>query len=173
MVSDGDLQDFRGTLDMGLRSFNNTVSSFKDPYSYTGTMWEAPTPPPNWYGDRAVIANGYVTSNVNTMQYYDITTTGNAADFGDMVISTRGGSGLSNGDRGCAGGGYSDHYDDDIQYWAFGTLGNASDFGNLRAGSQWAAAVSDGVTGCWAGRVESTNIDYVTIATTGDARGEG
>ena len=57
MVSDGDLQDFRGTLDMGLRSFNKTVSSFKDPYSYTGPMWEAPTPPPNWYGDRAVIAN--------------------------------------------------------------------------------------------------------------------
>ena len=164
---------------MGLRSLNNSVSSFNDPYSSTGG--DAMNPPPKYYGpvarygDRAVVFAGYDSANVNTIQYFNTTSTGNASDFGDYLIATRGCRALS-GDggasRGVNGGGWSDasaSYNNEIGYVTIPTPGNATDFGDLTTAGQWAASMSSGTRGVWASRTESTDMCYITIATTGNA----
>ena len=164
---------------MGLRSLNNPVSSFNDPYSSTGG--DAMNPPPKYYGpvarygDRAVVFAGYDSANVNTIQYFNTTSTGNASDFGDYLIATRGCRALS-GDggasRGVNAGGWSDasaSYNNEIGYVTIPTPGNATDFGDLTTAGQWAASMSNGTRGVWASRPESTDMCYITIATTGNA----
>ena len=66
-----------------------------------------------------------------------------------------------------------------IDYFQIDTLGNALDFGDLTQGRYMTASFSDGSRGCWAGGVWSIGpatgntfpniIDYITIATTGNA----
>ena len=164
---------------MGLRSLNNPVSSFNDPYSSTGG--DAMNPPPKYYGpvarygDRAVVFAGYDSANVNTIQYFNTTSTCNASDFGDYLVATRGCralSGAGEAHRGVNAGGWSDasaSYNNEIGYVTIPTPGNATDFGDLTTGGQWSATMSSGTRGVWAARSSSTDICYITIATTGDA----
>ena len=163
---------------MGIKSLGNKKSiSYAAVWDETGTGAMDP-PPRDWgavsrYGDRGVVMCGHDgSSNINTIQYFNTTSTGNASDFGDFVITTRGCSALSGAGaahRAVCAGGYSDHYDDEIGYFTIATPGNAVDFGNLTAAGQWAASMTSGTRGVWASRTESTDICYITIATTGDA----
>ena len=83
------------------------------------------------------------------------------------------------GDRGVFGGGYSN--DDTMQYITISTTGNSTDFGNLTFGRHGLGAASNGATGrgVFAGGtkpfdyVSETEIDYITISTTGNAQDFG
>ena len=44
---------------MGLRSLNNTNSSFEDPYANTGTLAPYVPPPIDWGGDRGIFMGGW------------------------------------------------------------------------------------------------------------------
>ena len=162
---------------MGIKSLGNKKSiSYAAVWDETGTG--AMDPPARvWgavarYGNRGVVICGYNTANINTIQYFNTTSPGNASDFGDFIISTRGGSALSGAGeahRGLFGGGYGSDWDDEIGYFTIATPGNASDFGNLTGTGQWAASMTSGTRGVWASKSESSDICYITIATTGDA----
>ena len=164
---------------MGIRAQGNPTIKYASVWAETGTG--AMDPPPKdygavaRYGDRAIVVAGYDSADVNTIQYFNTTSTGNASDFGDYLITTRGCRSLSgNGaaSRGLTAGGYSD-YDasnkNQIGYVTIPTPGNAIDFGDLTAAGQWASSMTSGTRGVWASRPESDDICYITIATTGDA----
>ena len=128
------------------------------------------------YGDRGFAFGA--GSTPNQIQYIDITSAGNAQDFGDLLASTTSDpAGYSNGARACSAGGNISGMDNDtIQYWASATLGNASDFGNLVVARYSCSGCSDGTYGLTfggygnegSGNGDLNNIEYVTIATTGN-----
>ena len=132
-------------------------------------------------GDRGLIAGGRIPDGgssgaTNRIDYINITSTGNGADFGDLSQRREGGAGnMSNGSRCCFAGGYS--YSDSasyniIDYVTSSSTGNASDFGDL-------TQAQDNLTGCADANIgrgfagpsyqDMDQIEYITIATTGDA----
>ena len=117
----------------------------------------------------------------NIIDYVAIATTGDASDFGDMNQARYGLAGASNGTRGIfamgattTSGGGGDTLN--IDYITIGSTGDASDFGDLsgtarRTGS--ACSNSSGravIGGGWTSAKDNTDtMDYVSIASTGDA----
>ena len=131
----------------------------------------------NWYGDRGIAAGGYYGSTTgfrSNIDYYDITTPGNATDFGDLTIGKYGLGGISDKTYFLAPGGWegalsdqtSGHaYTRQIDYITIATAGNASAFGNLSLYNGFSANMCDGSRGVKAGgdySLGSTNHAYVT-----------
>ena len=125
-----------------------------------------------FFGDRAVIAcrfdNGGGTDD---MSYYDITTPGNASDFGDLTRTATNPGALSDTTYGVFAGGGSP-YQNVIDYVTIASPGNATDFGDLSYSPQDPGTASNGTYGLVAGGYTggaTTNIDYITIASPGNA----
>jgi len=138
-----------------------------------------------WSGDRGLImggrsaqpSGGYYYS-VNPITYIDITTPGNATDFGDLGARRETGDACSNKTRGIWGGGKEDASRlNVIEYVTISTPGNTTDFGDLRETITGPASSSDGTVGIWAAGYSSggypaawkKHIDTVTMDTTGNA----
>ncbi len=136
---------------------------------------------------RAVIAGGYNPSlsgaakSLNTMVYISIQTTGNAIDFGDLSFGTASGGSCGSQTRGLVGASYISpavqNSLNNIDYFTIATTGNGADFGDLTQGRSYINAFSSQTRGIWSGGVGSPTpspymsnvIDYVTIATAGNA----
>ena len=88
-------------------------------------------------GNRAIVAGG--TSSSNVIQYYNIASTGNAIDFGDLSTSKKNITVCSNITRALFAGGLTSTFLDDIEYVTIATTGNAQDFGDLTVG-RWSGA---------------------------------
>ena len=90
---------------------------------------------------RACFAGG-TTDNGNAgmsdvIDYVEITTEGDASDFGDILAATRlTPAGTSNVTRGLFSGGYTGSATDVIQYITIDSTGDAEDFGNLSLARQ-------------------------------------
>ena len=141
---------------------------------------------PVWYGNRVTVGGGYWNNGSGQaytsvdISYYDITTSSNAADFGDMSRTNRPmDARASNGVRGVHCGGYSAALgteDDIIDYITFATTGNATDFGDMTQVSTWVGG-SDGsravIQGAHCNPCGSPwytdTINYFSIDTTGNA----
>lgn len=129
---------------------------------------------PVWYGSRGVFSGGESASGVRQpIDYITISTTGNAANFGNLAGATNLAAGLSNGTRGVIGGGVVSSSNTNVmQYITVATTGNTTDFGDLTEYRAYLAALSNDTRGVFAGgRASSgTNVmDYITIANTGNA----
>lgn len=134
---------------------------------------------------RAVIFQGLTPSLVNTIEYFTISSTGNAFDFGDATVSVHETASASNNIRGLNAGGYSSGSGvpantETIDYVTIAALGNATNFGNLTVGRRAPGAFSSPIRACFASGYQQPStatqfntIDYVTIATTGDAKDFG
>jgi len=136
-----------------------------------------------WYAGR--FSGSYQT----TIDYVTISATGNAFDFGDVTVAGFSGAGTGNNTRGLFVGGYNNSINptvrnqDNISYITFSSLGNASDFGSLTQARRELGACSSSVRGVFMGGKFTTTapsysnagntIDYVTIATTGNAQDFG
>ena len=118
-----------------------------------------------WYGDRGVFAGESVT-----IDYIDITTTGNATDFGDLaIITTAVMFAVSNGTRGVFGGGSNNLDGNTIQYITIATASDTTDFGDLSTQDYNGASASNGTRGLFAGGAnQDLAITYITIDTTGN-----
>jgi len=93
------------------------------------------------YGDRAHKA-GVSHTNTDRIEYWDMTSAGNAADFGNLTTGGYARQGMaSDGTRI-----YMPLYKDttQIDFWASATLGNASDYGDLQNGTFDSDCESDG-----------------------------
>tara|TARA_R100001463_G_scaffold90605_1_gene145284 strand:+ start:3157 stop:4257 length:1101 start_codon:yes stop_codon:yes gene_type:complete len=134
-------------------------------------------------GISSAILNGGVRGfafggdNTNVIEYFDITSAGNATDFGDMTNS---GSGLSAGVSNLArivmsgAGSWTEQYD----YITCATTGNATNFGSMANSDQKApSACGDGTRGVFISGItdyeDSNAMEYITIATTGNATNFG
>ena len=132
-------------------------------------------------GSRGVFAGGYQVSvgYVNFIDYITIAIPGaaNATDFGDLTAAMGSATACSNGSRGVFGGGFRSGVDwDTLDYITIATTGNASDFGDLTTERGDCSALANNVRGIFAGgetgnggAVRVNTIDYITIATTGNA----
>ena len=134
---------------------------------------------PTWYGDRGIIWGGYVGGSLNNrIEYFDITTTGDTADFGDLTTTRRGSpAAVSDGSRCLIAGGVDT---DSIEYITSSTTGNATAFGNFGTSSSVHYGPSDHSDGTYGYFVlNQSAIEYVTIQTAanstefGSAHGQG
>ena len=166
---------------MPIRS-NRKTETYYDQFSRSGDVAQSPYPWIFPFGDRGLFLGGQGGSpqeNREWIDYVNITTTGDAADFGNLLSGNRAIQGCSNAERGIVGGG-SHSPNNIIQYNTIATLGNSIDFGDLtqaRIGVSAAASKTRGVfaggqpasPGSVPGGSGQNTIDYVTIDTTGDA----
>jgi len=153
----------------GLDGGNATLSTFATPsdYSYDQVTLVGSSSSTSiaWGGDRAIATDG------SQIDYFDMTTAANAADFGNTTAGRAAKPGiLSDKTYGVLAGGY----DNIIDYVTIATPSNATDFGDQNPGRGYGLApMSDGTYGVWAGgnlsSVQVQHIDYVTIASPGNA----
>ena len=123
---------------------------------------------------------------VKYIDYVTMASTGNTSDFGDMTLSVISGlGGCSNTTRGVSWGGrISASADtDNIDYVTIASAGDATDFGDVTIQAQNNAASGNGAVSnltkgeCYGGYSTGgsahQNIDYITIASTGNATSAG
>ena len=124
---------------------------------------------------RAVVVLGATPSVVDTMDYFDTASTGNAVDFGDARAARyeNGFSGMASGTRGCFHAG-SSPVPAAIEYVTMSSNGSSHDFGDHRRGiTNGAGQCANGTRGLIAGGYLAPSyqytIDFITIATTGNS----
>jgi hypothetical protein len=125
-------------------------------------------------------AGGGTGTNTNIIDYVEITSTGNATDFGDLSVALFCVSGLASTTRGVmAGGGNNANTGvNTIEYVTMSTKGNATNFGNLNANARvnGPGTLSNSTRGIIAGGEGAAPsyplnniIEYITIASVGNA----
>ena len=123
---------------------------------------------------RAVVGGGYDNPNVrNEMDYFNIQSTGNAVDFGNLTTTTFGlKSNAASSTRGIiAVGGRTPSYVNTIEFITIASTSNATDFGDTSATGANIATSSNQTRGILMGGRNPTRntIEFITIATTGNA----
>ena len=145
----------------------------------SGITYEAGT----YTGNRAIVFGSGETAPGSDakINYYDITSTGNATNFGTLTQSRLWPKGCSNGTRGVCGGGKRHPSpggaSNVMDYVTVSSTGNATDFGNLNpAANEMAGGAGNGERGIFAGGNDTAwpptvhaEIQYITIASTGNA----
>lgn len=123
---------------------------------------------------RGLFGGGSTGSTVNTIDFINITSTGNATTFGQLTVTRYGVSGFSSSTRGVFGGGLNPSPLTTIDYVTIASTGNAITFGSLIAARYGLGSCSNETRGLFAGGQDasyaaSSSISYVTIATTGNS----
>ena len=129
---------------------------------------------------RALFASGYSAPGpVNTIEYVTISTTSNSTDFGDLSQARRDLGSCASSTRATFGGGTttgSTSTTNTIDYVTIASTGNAVDYGDLTQARRGVGACASSTRGVWGGGYVSNSpatfsntIDYVTIASTGNA----
>ena len=130
---------------------------------------------------RALFASGYsAPATINTIEFITIATTSNSTDFGDLLTSRRDLGACSSSTRALFGGGTttgSTSATNVIEYVTIASLGNAVSFGTLTQARRAVSSCSSSTRGIFGGgyitasptATFSNRIDFVTIATTGNA----
>ena len=166
------MADFNINHITGKQGQQGTVLAGVTTVSSTGSM-RIPSGPTDHRGGRgrAVFGGGYTPSATNTLNFIEIATTGNASGFGDLSVVRKAPGGCASSTRGLIFGGYTIK---SIDYVTMSSQGGVSDFGDLQKTSNYSGnALSNNIRGIY-GSSEGTalnpdRIEYVTIATTGDA----
>ena len=154
----------------GATRFNTDRSQLE---IYDGNQWTgilSTSPEMLTGGTRGIYAGG---NNSDVIDYVNIATTGNAADFGNLTKDRAEGGGFSNRNRALFGGDSVPGSDNTIDYITIATTGNASDFGDMVTGNaQSMGGLANATRGLWGGGYQSGQINilqYITIDTTGNA----
>ena len=167
-----------------------TVSGLTNGSSYTFIVWATNTYGPSAYSASSnsaspvaslgVFAGGYNASfsGQTTVQYVNISTTGNYASFGSLIGSGVQGAGLGSTTRGIYGGVYGSADVNIIQYITFATTGNTTDFGDMISAYRARAGFNSSTRGIFAGGAtifggDGAEIEYITIASTGNGTNFG
>jgi len=132
-------------------------------------------------GARAVFAGGGLNpADVDVIDYINISSPGNAQDFGDLTGTRRThGTGASK-TRAMVMGGFSGSGKASIDTFIFASTGDATDYGDLDLGARWNAGGASNATRAllMGGETPSPNtyvneIEYIHIASTGAGRDFG
>jgi hypothetical protein len=131
---------------------------------------------------RGLFGGGSTPTNVDTIDFITIASTGDATDFGNLTVARRGIMSCSSPVRGVWSGGIGPGSTFDvIDYVTISSTGNALDFGDLTTDRRNIAdgGCSSQVRGVFGGgrrvpaNANSTVIDYITIASKGNAQDFG
>ena len=164
-------QASRDTAPAGSIRFNTDSAKME---IYNGEQWwniDSTSPVEQSGGTRGILYCGATSGGRdNTIQFINISSTGNASDFGNLTIGRRSNGGCSSSTRGLFAGGVNPGTQSRIDYITIAATGNAVEFGDLSLGRTELAGCASPTRGIFAGRNPSNNIiDYVTISTLGDA----
>jgi len=152
---------------------------------YDGSQWtEVQSSIPLTGGARGVFGGGYSPGvNLNVIEYITISSTGNSIDFGDLTQSRSNLRAVSSTTRGVftGGGPGATPAVNTIDYITISSTGNAQDFGDLLQGRGGRpSSCSDSTRGIIMGgygpaptATDINSIDYITIASTGNAQDFG
>jgi hypothetical protein len=145
---------------------------------FGGTHWMAKSEETIAFGgNRGIVAGGLQGGHytyVDDIEYFNITATGNASDFGNLTLNRSGFGSGSSGSRGVFIGGYLGAYREEIDYITIASTGNATDFGDcIRPQKCKPSGASDGIKCLVAGAGYQgggyhNEIEYLTIASLGD-----
>ena len=119
----------------------------------------------------------------NYIEYISFDHPSNGTNFGTLTSSFRAAAGTSDGSRGIIAAGTGPPSRNAIDYITIATPGNAGNFGNLTRSHYYISGTSNGSRGVFGGgwtdpvsyppsnsqQWASKTIDYITIATTGNA----
>ena len=153
--------------------------TFQGGAGFTSRNWltlpKGTTAERNQTGGRAIQGAGYNftpgQTYVNSIFYYQISSTGNALDFGDLLNAEGQIGSLGSSTRGIFAG-QSNPVGNVIQFVTIATTGNAVNFGEM-TDTKWASGgAANSTRGLFAGGRQPgyrKTIDYITIATLGDA----
>ena len=133
-------------------------------------------------GVRGLTCGGFASSKSDVIDYFTISTLGNAQDFGNLSEARYWTSSHASSTRGVWGGGAvsptSPNKTDRIDYVTIASTGDAIDFGNLDSARYGLGSCSNQTRGLFAGGYQPPgsqigNVDYITIASTGNAKDFG
>ena len=168
---------FTDTIDFGTIQSTGDFIDFGNLVSSRRGIMAAASP------TRGIMAGGQDPSSgnqgVNTIEFVITSTTGNTQDFGDMILTRRGGCGCSNSVRAVFGTGYiapapSNTASSEVDFIAIATTGNATVFGDLTYDrlETFGAVASHtrGVFGAGSDGADNfvNTLDYIEIMSTGD-----
>ena len=127
-------------------------------------------------GIRGIFVGGYTGSNQTTIDYIDLTQTGDAKDFGDLNGATNSGLIANSSTRGLIGG--ISNGTNAIDFITIRTTGNATDFGDMTTGRAGGAAgpLCNATRGIFVAGYSGGDLnvlDFVTIATKANAQDFG
>jgi hypothetical protein len=127
-------------------------------------------------GARGVFGGGFAPTLTNSIEYINISSTGNAIDFGDLSVGKANLGACSSSTRGVFGGGLALTPTftslNVIEYITISSTGNATDFGDLTVARYGPGACSSSTRGVFGGGYTPTRlnvIEYITISSTGNA----
>ena len=163
-----------GEIPQGAIRFN--TDSQKLEFYAQGEWWIMSTDTPNLGRsvDSSIGARGLFVGgrSSNTIEYINVSSTGNAQDFGDTTENREGGIAASS-TRGLSAGSYPS-VTNTIDFITIASTGDAANFGDLTAARRSFCSCSSSTRGVFTGGIPSPTptsniIDYVTIASLGDA----
>ena len=157
------------------------VTGLTNGTAYTFTVWAlntygpspfsgasgsvSPSAPTAFWGG----GNDSSDNQVNVISYQNISTLGNAIDFGDLASAKYAIFSCSSSTRGIWAGGSTPAIST-ISFITLASTGNASFFGNLPQGRYGGGCLSNSTRGIFAGSATLPYyIDYITIATAGNS----
>lgn len=124
----------------------------------------------------AFFFGGEAADQLTSIDRFDLSSSGNATDFGDLDVKRYQHGALGSNTRGVIAGGYDGAFATNrMTYITFGTTGSGSDFGDLTVGRRGGPqSVTNATRGVWicgrpASGTTSNVMDYITIATEGNA----
>ena len=129
-------------------------------------------------GVRGLVLGGYSStssSQVDTIDYHNLSTTGDFIDFGNLFAGRYGTTATASRTRAIVMGGHSNDKDT-VDFVTIASTGNSTDALNLPVDHRYAAAFGNGTRGCVAGGYQPAqinNISYVDIATLGQSNDFG
>ena len=138
---------------------------------------------------RGVIAGGYnyPSGQLDIIQKVEIATTGNATDFGNLARTAYSGAGCASATRGIYAGGRQEasplpDISTQIQYITISSQGGSNDFGDISyqggtgirgASNNTRGLIFGGIYPASPAGINLSNIDSITIASTGDGTSFG
>lgn len=164
-----------------------TVSGLTNGTSYTFNVWainpfgwSSPSDASGSVSPAAALAlfmggENASGTRVNSIDKVNISSTGNATDYGDLSTVVSGASGIGSLTRAVRASGYTGAYVNTIEFKLFSSSGNMSDFGDLVNGytSFRGAGLGSATRGLISGGLDSgvavNVIQYITIASEGNA----
>ena len=133
---------------------------------------------------RAIFGGGQSTTYTSAIHVFNIQSQGNTVEVGQLSQSNWGLGACGSSTRGLFGGGRtapggSGTYLNTIEFVTIANAGNSSDFGDLTRANSYINSLGNETRGIWGGgynvdtkpatNVGTNTIDYVTIASTGNA----
>ena len=170
-------QASRDTAPAGSIRFNTDSAKME---IYNGEAWweiDATSPEQETGGTRGLFCGGEAPSADNVIQFVNISTTGDATDFGDANNVLGEHSAFSSRTRGFIDtgflGGQPTNYSNTIEFVTIASQGNAQDFGDAAVGIGQRASCASSTRGLMLSGLfasqQQNNIDSLTMTSSGNA----